>query len=56
MMNILILLISGITLALMTSDPRVSAAPSIQSAWQQQEQISSAHELSSKANNEREQV
>ncbi|CAB1206625.1 ABZJ_00068 family colistin stress protein [Acinetobacter bouvetii] len=56
MMNILILLISGVTLALMTSDPRASAAPSVASAWQQQEQLSSAHDVTSKTQVEREQV
>ncbi|WP_451916760.1 ABZJ_00068 family colistin stress protein [Acinetobacter terrae] len=35
MLNIIILVVSVVTLALMTSDPRASEQESIQSAWQQ---------------------
>ena len=35
MLNILIIVISMVTLALMTSDPRASAQKTEQSAWQQ---------------------
>jgi hypothetical protein len=48
MLNIIILVVSVVTLALMTSDPRASEQESIQSAWQQQTQSSEIQDLSSK--------
>lgn len=48
MLNIIILVVSVVTLALMTSDPRASEQESIQSAWQQQTQSSEIQDSNSK--------
>ncbi|NNG76024.1 hypothetical protein HLH10_06735 [Acinetobacter sp. ANC 4277] len=48
MLNIIILVVSVVTLALMTSDPRASEQESIQSAWQQQTQSSEIQDSTSK--------
>ncbi|WP_171262685.1 hypothetical protein [Acinetobacter sp. ANC 4470] len=56
MLNILIVLISIVTLALMTSDPRTSAQKSQQSAWQQQKPSIEIQDLASKAENDTEQT
>jgi len=48
MLNIIILVISVVTLALMTSDPRASEKESIQSAWQQNTPSSEIQDLTSK--------
>jgi hypothetical protein len=48
MLNIIILVVSVVTLALMTSDPRASEQKSIQSAWQQNTPPSEIQDLSSK--------
>lgn len=54
MLNILIIVISMVTLALMTSDPRASAQKTEQSAWQQTS--TDIQELASKAKNKTEQT
>ena len=48
MLNIIILVVSVVTLALMTSDPRASEQESIQSAWQQNTQHSEIQDSTSK--------
>ncbi|WP_155859845.1 ABZJ_00068 family colistin stress protein [Acinetobacter terrae] len=48
MLNIIILVVSVVTLALMTSDPRASEQESIQSAWQQQTPSSEIQDSTSK--------
>ena len=48
MLNIIILLVSVVTLALMTSDPRVSEQKSMPSAWQQNPPASEIQDLTSK--------
>ncbi|OTG76292.1 hypothetical protein B9T23_08270 [Acinetobacter terrae] len=48
MLNIIILVVSVVTLALMTSDPRVSEQESIQSAWQQNTPSSEIQDSTSK--------
>ncbi|TCB75995.1 hypothetical protein E0H89_10795 [Acinetobacter sp. ANC 3781] len=48
MLNIIILVISVVTLVLMTSDPRASEKESIQSAWQQNIPSSEIQDLTSK--------
>ena len=48
MLNIIILVVSVVTLALMTSDPRASEQESVQSAWQQNTPHSEIQDLSSK--------
>lgn len=48
MLNIIILVISVVTLVLMTSDPRASEKESIQSAWQQNTPSSEIQDLTSK--------
>ena len=45
MLNIIILVVSVVTLALMTSDPRASGQKSKQSAWQQQTPSSEMQDL-----------
>ena len=60
MLNILIIVISMVTLALMTSDPRASAQKTEQSAWQQPstdpQNLAAKAELASKAKNKTEQT
>ena len=60
MLNILIIVISMVTLALMTSDPRASAQKTEQSAWQQSstapQDSATTAELASKAKNKTEQT
>ncbi len=46
MLNIIILLVSVVTLALMTSDPRASEQKSMPSAWQQNPSASEIQDLS----------
>jgi hypothetical protein len=48
MLNIIILVVSVVTLALMTSDPRASEQESIQSAWQQNTPSSEIQDSTSK--------
>lgn len=48
MLNIIILVVSVVTLALMTSDPRASEQKSIQSAWQHNTPPSEIQDLTSK--------
>ncbi len=48
MLNIIILLVSVVTLALMTSDPRTSEQKSMPSAWQQKTPASEIQDLSAK--------
>lgn len=48
MLNIIILVVSVVTLALMTSDPRASEQESIQSAWQQNTPSIEIQDLTSK--------
>ena len=54
MLNILIILISIVTLALMTSDPRASTQKTPQSAWQQPP--TEIQDLASKVKNDTEQT
>ena len=60
MLNILIIVISMVTLALMTSDPRASAQKTEQSAWQQSstapQDLATTAELASKVKNKTEQT
>ena len=60
MLNILIIVISMVTLALMTCDPRASAQKTQQSAWQQTsteiQDLAAKAELASKAKNKTEQT
>ena len=60
MLNILIIVISMVTLALMTSDPRASEQKTEQSAWQQPstdiQDLATKAELASKAKNKTEQT
>ena len=56
MLNIIILVVSVVTLVLMTSDPRASEQESIQSAWQQQTQHNEIQDLTSKPQNDTEQT
>ena len=48
MLNIIILVVSVVTLALMTSDPRASEQKSFQSAWQQNTPSSEIQDATSK--------
>ena len=60
MLNILIIVISMVTLALMTSDPRASAQKTEQSAWQQPstdpQDLATKAELASKVKNKTEET
>jgi len=60
MLNILIIVISMVTLALMTSDPRASVQKTEQSAWQQPstdiQDLTTKAELASKVKNKTEQT
>ncbi len=60
MLNILIIVISMVTLALMTSDPRASAQKTEQSAWQQSstatQDLATTAELETKEKNKTEQT
>lgn len=49
MLNIIILVVSVVTLALMISDPRASEQKSIQSAWQQNTLPSEIQDLSAES-------
>ena len=56
MLNIIILLISVVTLALMTNDPRASQHKTQQSAWQQQKPSVEIHDLAAKPRKDSDQV
>ncbi|MGE8560482.1 MAG: hypothetical protein ACN6NJ_05985 [Acinetobacter sp.] len=49
MLNIIILVVSVVTLALMTSDPRASEQKSMSSAWQQNTPSSEIQDLSAES-------
>ncbi len=56
MLNIFILLISVVTFALMTSDPRASQKSNQQSVWQKQKPSVEIHDLSIKSDKQSDDV